>query len=156
MARTTTELPGDLDPDELNSMIRALSREMGCPNWVYSPDLVELDHIPGHIYGYNRGCSTDGLECYREGQKWRRKLIAELQKRPEWIAEWRAEQDLNRRIRELCERKGLRFMPWECHPANASDELPERDLGLMHMYANSLPEAVKLRRRLISELEAGG
>jgi hypothetical protein len=152
---TRGELPSDLDPDELNAMIRDLGNEKDIPYGVYSPDLVESDHIPQHIYGFNRGCTPDGLECYKEGQKWRRKLIAELARRPEWIAEWRAAQELNRRIRELCETKGLRFAPWEVPPWRAPDELPQAHPEWENMYRDSLPQAVQLRRQLIDEIEAG-
>src|SRR5687768_11561661 len=111
----TNELPSDVDSDELNAMIAALGREMGRPTaGVYPPDLVELDEIPGHIYGYNAGCRPSGVEQYKAGQEWRRRIIAELQRQPDWVREWRERQALNRRIRELCERKQLKFMPWEC------------------------------------------
>jgi hypothetical protein len=150
-----TDLPSDLDPDELNAMIAALAVEMGCPHWAYSPDLVELGEIPPHIHGFNRGCTPDGLESYREGQKWRRKLIAELKRRPEWIAGWRAARDLDQRIRELCERKGYEFKPWEIRPWRAPDELPQGHPEWTNMYLESLPHAVKLRRQLIAEIEAG-
>jgi hypothetical protein len=53
---------------------------------------------------------------YREGQKWRREAIAELKRRPEWIEQWLADRELDRRIEELCEAKGLRFAPHECPP----------------------------------------
>jgi hypothetical protein len=156
MPKTKGELPSDLDPDELNEMIRDLAAEEGCPYGVYSPDLVELGEIPMHIYGFNRGCTPDGLESYREGQKWRRKLIAELRRRPDWIAEWRAARELDRRIEELCERKGYAFKPWEVPPWHAPDELPQAHPEWSNMYLEGLPHAVKLRRQLVAELEAGG
>jgi hypothetical protein len=150
-----TELPGDLDPEELNAMIRDLALEKDLPQAVH-PDLVEPDHIPGHIYGYNRGCNPDGLTLYREGQRWRRQLIVELARSPEWIAQWRERRELNRRIRKLCAAKDLQFRPWECAPWNAPDELPERDgqNDWIHIYGGTVPQAVQLRRRLIAELEA--
>jgi hypothetical protein len=148
------ELPSDLTPDELDAMIEALAQEYDIPDHVYPPELVELNRIPGHIYGYNCGCKHDGLEMYKAGQKWRRRLIGELMRRPEWIAEWRAAQGINRRIRELCEHKNV-FQPWECPPWRAPDELPERnDPDFMHLWSRSLPHAVRLRRQLIAELEA--
>jgi hypothetical protein len=58
---TQNELP-DIDVDTLNAMIADLGRELGCPYGV-NPDLVELGEIPGHVYGYNRG-------CFREGKPW--------------------------------------------------------------------------------------
>jgi hypothetical protein len=102
------ELPADLDPEELNKMIAALARELGCPHGVH-PDLVELGEIPQYVYGYNRGCVPDGLTLYRQGQKWRRRLIKEIT--PEFVEEFRAAKWLDERIRELCEAKGLTFRP---------------------------------------------
>src|SRR5918995_3773142 len=121
----TSELPADIDAEELNELIAALAREHDIPNWVYGPDLVELDHIPQYIFGYNRGGVHDGLEMYKAGQKWRRRLIKELSQRPEFIEEFRADKRLDECIRELCEAKGLTFYPWEVPPWQAPDELPE-------------------------------
>jgi hypothetical protein len=118
MLPRTTELPADLDPEELNEMIRDLGHEMGCPYWA-SPDLVELGEVPPGIYGYNIGCTPSGVEMYREGQKWRRKLIGELKRRSEWVAEWRAEREMDRKVEELCRQKGLVFPPWECRPGGS-------------------------------------
>jgi hypothetical protein len=92
---------------------------------------------------------------HRLALEWRRKLIAELEERPEWVASWRAGQDLDQRIRDLCEARGYNFMPHECHPADAPDELPEGWRSNGTAGDDSLPQAVKLRRRLITELEAG-
>jgi hypothetical protein len=47
-----------------------------------------------------------------------------MTRRPEWVAEWLAEREIDRRVRDLCEARGYRFAPWECHPADAPDELP--------------------------------
>jgi hypothetical protein len=150
-----SELPSDLDPGELDAMVRDLGHEHEeMPDWVYPPDLVESDHVPQHIFGFNRGCTPDGLETYKEGQKWRRRLIAELAQSPEWIAEWRAARDLNRRIEALCERRNLTFRPWEIRPWRAPDELPQGHPEWSNMHLESLPQAVKLRRQLIAELEA--
>jgi hypothetical protein len=151
---TKPELPHDLDPEELNAMIHDLGVEMGVPHDIYSPELVQLVEIPGHIYGYNRGCRPDGLEMYRSGQKWRRRLLAELKQRREWVAQWREPQALNRRLREFCEQKGLQFKPWECPPWHAPDDMPERDSDQMHLYAGSVRLAVELRRQLLAEIEA--
>jgi hypothetical protein len=151
----TTELPSDLDPEELNALIRDLALEKDLPPGVH-PDLVEVDHIPGHVHGYNRGCAPDGLTLYREGQRWRRKLIAGLARSPQWIAAWRERRELNRRVRRLCEEKDLQFRPWECAPWNAPDELPEPDdqNEWFHLYSGTVRQAVRLRRQLIRELEA--
>lgn len=152
---TKTDPLADVSPGDLDKMIAALAREHEVPQWVYSPDLVDLDRIPDHIHGFNRGCTPSGIEMYREGQKWRRRLIAELCRRPDWIAEWHAARDLDQRIEDLCRRKGLEFRPWEMPPWRAPDELPEPSADRMHAYGGTIQAAVRLRRRLIAELEAG-
>ena len=146
------------DPDELNDMIGDMARELGRPHWAYSPDLVELGEVPIGIYGFNSGFTPSGVEQYREGQKWRRKALDELKRRPEWIAEWRAERDLNLRIKALCKSKGLNVYPWEIPPWKAPDELPAdyvQGNEFISSALTSLPSAVKLRRQLIAELEGG-
>jgi hypothetical protein len=63
---------------------------------------------------------------------------------------------LNRRIAELCARKGFTFQPWKCPPDQSPDELPAdyvHNEAAAGWYA-SLPQAVRLRRRLIAEIEA--
>jgi hypothetical protein len=150
MARTTTELPGDLDPDELDAMIRDLAREMGAPTGIH-PDLIGPDPEYHNYWG------NGNEERHKESVQWRSRLIQELKRRPEWIAQWRAERDLDDRIRCLCEAQGLTFAPWEMPPWSAPDEVPERrDTEFSDIYRASLPQAVKLRRRLIAELEADG
>jgi hypothetical protein len=109
MPKRKGELP-DVDIETLNDMIGALAVEHGCPYGVNS-DLVELGEIPPSVHGCNRGVMRegkpwDGVTLYREGQKWRRKLIAFLKRRPDWIAEFRAARELDRRIEALCEAKG--------------------------------------------------
>jgi hypothetical protein len=155
MPRTKGELPSDLTPDELNNMICDLAYEMGCPpaGTVYPPDLVELGPIPPEIFGYNGGCSPSGVEMYAAGQKWRHKLIAELKERPDWIALWRAGRELDRRVRELCEAKSLRFAPYECPPwwIRADEELPPQN-GTDSIWAESAKLAQRLRRQLEAEL----
>jgi anaerobic selenocysteine-containing dehydrogenase len=149
MARTSA-LPADLGADEMNEMIRELARELGCPSWAH-PDLVEIDHIPPRAYGLNSRCPRTGLDEYREGQQWRRRAIAELQHRPDWIAEWRAARDLDRRIEDLCERKGMRFAPYETTPWQVGDSPePERADGTFATHTR--PAARELRRRLIREI----
>ncbi len=59
--------------------------------------------------------------------------------------------DLNARIRALCEERGLTFRPWEAPPWEADDgpsPWPRRTAG-----AESWPKAQALRRRLIAELK---
>jgi hypothetical protein len=92
---------------------------------------------------------------YREGQKWRRKLIGELKQRPAWIEEWRAEREMDRKVREFCEAKGLVFAPWECPPwqVGADEELP-RVRGTDSIWAESAVLAHRLRRRLEAEIRA--
>jgi hypothetical protein len=146
--------------NELDEMVRDLGHEMGCP-WDINPDLVDLDTDPEKSWaaGCNRGCVTadgepdDGVTRYAEGQRWRRKLIDELARRPEWIAEWRAEAEHDRRIRGLCKAKGLRFLPHEVAPweVPSSGECPyDPHTG---GYA-SWPKAQRLRRQLERELSA--
>jgi hypothetical protein len=141
------ELPADLDPEELDAVICALGREHGLPPGI-NPDLIGPDE---HNHGY---WGVGREEQHRQSCMWRRRLINELRRRPEWIARWRADQDLNRRIRELCEARGLVFQPWECPPWHAPDQIPERDSDQTHMYADSLPQAVRLRRQLLTALKA--
>jgi hypothetical protein len=71
-------LPSDLEPEELDEMIRGLGLEMGCPVDVH-PDLIGPDP-DNHSYWAKR---------HKQSVEWRRKLIRELGKRPRWIAEWR-------------------------------------------------------------------
>jgi hypothetical protein len=78
-------------------MIRGLGHEMGVPSGVH-PDLIGPE--PDNHYYWGMGPGTP--ERPKESVRWRRKIIAEMERRPEWIAEWRAERDLHRRIRELC------------------------------------------------------
>jgi hypothetical protein len=129
------------DIDELDAMIAALAREHGVPYPIFPHHAREGAPVPqGHE------------ERHRQALEWRAKLIAEIERRPEWVAEWRAEQELDRRIEQLCEERGLAFAPYECPPWRAPDELPaDYDNGTG--WAESLPQAVKLRRRLIAELE---
>jgi hypothetical protein len=130
---------------EQDAMIRALAKEHGVPYPIF-PDLAKSEKDPVYV---------GGEENHRLALEWRRKLIAELEERPEWVASWRAGQDLDQRIRDLCEARGYNFMPHECHPADAPDELPEGWRSNGTAGDDSLPQAVKLRRRLITELEAG-
>jgi hypothetical protein len=152
--KTKGELP-DVDAETLNEMIADIAHEMGCPaaGTVYPPDLVELGEIPLHIYGYNRGCTPDGLEQYRAGQKWRRKALDELKRRPDWVTKWLADAEMDRRIEELCEAKGLRFQPHECPPwmVRADEELPDPQDGV---WAQSARLAQRLRRQLEEEVWA--
>jgi hypothetical protein len=137
------------DSDEL--MIAHMAREVGCP-----PHLIP-DYIrPGEVPPEYRGLITDkgdGPTLYREEQKWRERTLAELERRPDWVAQWRAARDLERRIEALCEAKGLKFLPHETPPWWAPDELPEGWRGNGTAGDASLPQAVKLRRRLIAEIE---
>jgi hypothetical protein len=141
------------DPDELDDMIACMAREMGCPHYL-SPAYVRPGEVPPEWRGLRTG-NGDGPTLYRERQKWRERVIAELERRPDWVREWRAEQDLNRRIEALCVSKGLTFMPHECPPWDAPDSLPEGWRSNGTAGDASLPHAVKLRRRLVAEIEGG-
>jgi hypothetical protein len=133
-----------VDVRELDEMIAALAREHGVPYPIF-PDCVRDERDPVPV-GYE--------ETHRHALAWRRKLIDEPEQRPDWVRDWRAEQDLNRRIEALCEAKGLTFMPHETPPWWAPDELPD-DWESNHHTAGdkSLPQAVKLRKRLVAEIE---
>jgi hypothetical protein len=151
MPKTAGELP-DVSVDVLNRMIADIARELGCPYWA-SPDLVELDRIPGYIYGGNVGCKRTALDEYKEGQKWRHKAIAELKRRPEWVSDWLADGEMDRRVEELCEAKGLRFAPYECPPwwVRCDEELPDPHDSLWYQSARL---AQPLRRQLEAEIKA--
>jgi hypothetical protein len=144
---TKTDTISEVSPDDLNRMIAALGREKGLPAGIH-PDLTDPDD-PDNDHYWGNGQE----ERYRESVAWRRRLIAELRRRPNWVGEWFAVRDLDRRIEALCRRKGLEFKPWECPPWRAPDEVPEIAPGGWHMYGDSMAPAVRLRRRLIAELE---
>ncbi len=59
----------------------------------------------------------------------------------------------NARVRALCERKGLRFRPWEIRPWEV-DEGPSPYPSSTAGHASWSP-AQRLRRRLLAELEVG-
>jgi hypothetical protein len=143
---TNTELPADLDPEELNEMVRDLGREVGLPFGIH-PDLIGPDP---DFHGY-WGCGQE--ERHKQSVAARRELIAELQRRPDWIAAWRAEREMDQRVRALCEEKGLEFAPWECPPwaVRVDDELP--DLGGTY-WEQSMPLAQRLRRQLEAEIRS--
>jgi hypothetical protein len=146
----TSELPGDLDPEELDEMIRDLGREKGLPSGIH-PDLVG-PNLEDHDYW---GCGQQ--DRHRQSCIWRRKLITELKRRPEWIAEWRADAEMDRRIEELCKRKGLNFAPHECPPwqIGADEQLQPMNESSTGWDA-SKPLAQRLRRQLEAELERVG
>lgn len=144
----TSELPADLDPEELNEMVRDLGRQKELPLGIH-PDLVGPDP-EDHAYW---GCGQQ--DRHRQSCIWRRKLIEELKRRPAWIAEWRVEREMDRRVEALCLKKGLQFAPWECPPwaVGADEELPhltERSRG----WDASKPLAQRLRRQLEAEIRA--
>jgi hypothetical protein len=144
-----SELPYDLDPDELNAMVRDLAREKGLPVGTH-PDLIGPDPDYHHYWG------TGNEERHKQSVEWRRKLIAELKRRPDWIAEWRAAEELDRRVRELCEAKGLRFRPWELAPwqVRLDDPPPAPSNPWEQGYLATAPMARRLRRELEAELAA--
>jgi hypothetical protein len=102
-------------------------------------------------------CARGEEDNQRRALEWREKLIVELEERPEWVAEWRAAQELDDAIEALCKARGLQFHPHETTPWQAPDELPagyDDDADSWHKrFRDDLPQAVKLRRRLIAELE---
>jgi hypothetical protein len=60
--------------------------------------------------------------------------------------------NLDNRIKELCERKGLTFKPWEPEPWEVHEDLPEPTDGTV--WSELWPKAVALRLALIRELQA--
>jgi hypothetical protein len=138
------ELPADLDPEELNEMIRDLGREKGLAPGIH-PDLIGPDEDYHHYWG------NGDEERHKESVAWRRKLIAELKRQPEWVRQWLADAEMDRRVRELCEEKGLIFYPFECPPwaVRADDELPESHDN--HWFG-SARLAQRLRRQLEAEI----
>jgi hypothetical protein len=59
-------------------------------------------------------------------------------------------EELNNKIRALCEAKGMTFKPWECPPWQAREGRVKND-GTA--WAESYPKAQALRRKLIAEIE---
>jgi hypothetical protein len=56
-------------------------------------------------------------------------------------------------VRAFCERRGLRFKPWETTPWCAHEgegPAPDGSMG-----ARTWPEALRLRRRILAAIEAG-
>jgi hypothetical protein len=131
------------DPDELDEMIGDLAQEKGLPYGIW-PDTARKDDP----------VAMGWEELHRQSLEWRSKLIKELQRRPDWVAAWRAERELNQRIRELCEERGWTFKLWEVHPAEADDGPSPWPPGTGGY--ESWPKAQKLRRHLIAELKAQG
>jgi hypothetical protein len=141
-------LPSDLDPEELNEMIRDLGRELGCPDGIY-PDLIRPDPDNHSYWGQGNE------ERHRESAVWRRKLIKELGTRPKWIAQWWAEVALDQRIRALCEAKGMSFQPHELAPWEVPAEgEPDHTYPPGHGVRKQWPIAQRLRRELEAELAA--
>ena len=95
-------------------------------------------HVPENVTDDGPSYAERDPEGYAAAQRLRHELIDKIARSPRWVQKWRAGRDLNTRIEQLCERKGLRFKPWEPLPWWLSAEGP----------------ALKLRRRLIAELEA--
>ena len=61
--------------------------------------------------------------------------------------------ELDAKIEQICESKGMKFKPWECPPWNAREERVVND-GTV--WAESYPKAQALRRMLIAEIEGPG
>ena len=150
MPKRKGELP-DVDPETLNAMIADIAGELGCPDDV-DPDFVDLDADPDDAAAVIYAQGTDGPALYREGQKWRRKALAALKRRPAWVAEWLAAAEMDRRVEELCTEKGLSFAPYECPPWRVRcDQTIEDDGG--GMWSTTARYAQRLRRQLEAELK---
>jgi hypothetical protein len=134
------------DRAELNAMIGDCAAERGWSGDGVWPDLVGNDHDV---------VALGEEEGHRKALAVRRRTIAWLRRHPAWVECWRERQELNRRLKELCAAKGLKFAPWECPPWHAPDELPEDFSPGRRIFDQSLPHATRLRRRLIAELRAG-
>ena len=80
-------------------MIRDLATEKQLPHDI-SPDLVGGD--PDYHYYWGSGQE----ERHRQSVEWRVKLFHELKARPAWVAAWRAEREMDERVKELCEARG--------------------------------------------------
>jgi hypothetical protein len=152
MPRTRHDPVEGIDPDELALMIEEMGEELGCPHDV-SPEYVNLDADPKvEGAGFNPGCVRNGVVLYREGQLWRRKILTELRRSPEWIAAWYAAREMDERVKQLCQQKGLHFGPHECPPwwVRADEELPPTTTP----WAETAILAQRLRRELEAELAA--
>jgi hypothetical protein len=133
------------DINELDDMIAALAQEHGVPYPIFPQHAREGAPVPR---GYE--------EIRHQALEWRVKLVAELEQRSDWVSEWRAERALDASIERLCEEGGLHFKPHETPPWWAPDELPDDYAPDGTGGNDSLPQAVKLRRKLIAEIEAQG
>ena len=119
---------------ELDQMIHDMRIGLGlgpCGAGMHVPENTPDDMPPSF--------SERDVPGYFEAQQMRHELIARIQRSPRWVEKWRDGQDLNSRIRELCEQKQLAIRPWEEPPWHHSATGP----------------ALKLRKQLIAELEAG-
>src|SRR5687767_9939257 len=76
------------DPD-LDAMVSDLARELGCRVDV-NPDHVRPGPIPPQALGLNAGTVRSGEVLYREGLRWRAKVLRELAARPDWVRDWKA------------------------------------------------------------------
>jgi hypothetical protein len=62
------------------------------------------------------------------------------------------EDDLNEKIRKICEQRGMKFAPWEIHPADADDGPNPWGDDATNEGGLSWPAAQRLRRKLIAEI----
>jgi hypothetical protein len=140
----------------MDDLVRILVAERG---WEYEP----YDRSPIYVDENEENPVVSSwppgrLEDYRRAQAQRRELLEELKQRPELVAEVREKRALEAKIEALCRAKGLRFAPWECPPWWPDVDLyedPAPGSDLFYGWAQSVPLAKKLRRKLIAEIEAG-
>ena len=118
---------------ELDQMVHDMRVGLGlgpCGTGMHVPE--NIDDTASVPYGER------DPEGYAAAQRLRAELISKISRSPRWVQKWYASRSLDARIEALCERKGLRFKPWEPLPWWPSAEGP----------------ALRLRKRLIAELEA--
>jgi hypothetical protein len=62
--------------------------------------------------------------------------------------------ELNEAIRQLCEKRGMKFAPWEIAPWDCDEGPNPWGDNATNEGGLSWPKAVQLRRKLITEIEA--
>ena len=63
------------------------------------------------------------------------------------------DEDEDEAVRAFCEKKGLKFKPWETTPEDAHEGEDPGPAGSMG--ERTFPAALRLRRRILAAIEAG-